>query len=194
VSLRIIRAKDCTPVPWKNGLGVTREIAVFPAGSDAEGFVWRTSVAEVNTAAPFSSFPGIDRSIVLLGGDGFTMTLDGTTVHPLLTPFEPFAFRGEAKVEVALAGGPTTDFNLMIRRDDARGSIGVWCEAKSYRMAGGVAMIYCARGRIVIADEVLDAGDAWLATTYPLPAYVTLGDDAVALAIHIDLTGEQTHD
>jgi uncharacterized protein len=189
----IIREKDCIPVPWKNGLGITREIAVFPAGSGADNFIWRTSVAEVNTAAPFSSFPGIDRNIVLLQGDGFTMTLDGKIAHPLRVPFEPFAFHGEAKVDVALAGGATRDFNLMVRRDNARGSIGVWCEAKSYRVTGDIAMIYCARGQLNIADDVLNAGDTWFVTKAG-PDYVTLGDDAVALTIHIRNIGEQIHD
>lgn len=193
MSLTIVREKDCIPVPWKNGLGITREIAIFPAGSSADSFIWRTSVAEVNTAAPFSSFPGIDRNIVLLQGEGFTMTLDGEITHPLRVPFEPFAFRGEAKVDVALAAGATRDFNLMVRRDNARGSIGVWCEAKSYRVSEDVAMIYCARGQINIGGEVLHAGDTCLVTT-PTPDYVTLDDNAVALTIHIQIIGEQIHD
>ena len=87
-----------------------------------DDFLWRVSVAEVESAAPFSAFPGIDRVIALLDGDGFTMTLDDGRVHALTAPCAPFAFPGEAAVHVALAGGPSRDFNLMLRRGRVRGS------------------------------------------------------------------------
>ncbi|NMW25795.1 HutD family protein, partial [Rhodanobacter denitrificans] len=88
----IIRLADCPSQPWKNGLGRTREIAVQPSAAGGDGFLWRVSVAEVDSAAPFSAFAGIDRQIVLLDGAGFTMTLDDGRVHALTTPFVPFAF------------------------------------------------------------------------------------------------------
>src|ERR1700743_3434281 len=98
-------------VPWKNGLGITREIAVEPAGATMDHFLWRVSIADVDTASPFSRFPGVDRVIVLLQGERVTMTLDGEREHALTTPCTPFAFAGEAHVDVTLAGGATRDFN-----------------------------------------------------------------------------------
>ena len=52
-------------MPWKNGGGVTSELARSP---QADEFDWRLSVAEVATDGPFSQFPGIDRLLVLLSG------------------------------------------------------------------------------------------------------------------------------
>ncbi len=101
---RILRADELQPQPWRNGLGVTREIALFPPGADADDFLWRISVADVVGPAPFSRFPGIDRIIVLLDGAGFRMTLDGQREHALTTAGEPFTFAGEATVEVQLTG------------------------------------------------------------------------------------------
>ncbi|MGA0586906.1 HutD family protein [Dyella sp. KRB-257] len=100
---RLLRADALVPVPWRNGLGITREIAVMPPGAGPEDFLWRVSLADVVGAAPFSRFPGVDRTIVLIDGVGFRMTLDGTQVHDLTTPCAPFAFPGEAEVAVALA-------------------------------------------------------------------------------------------
>ncbi len=119
----IIRLADCPSQPWKNGLGRTREIAVQPSNAGMDDFLWRISIAEVDSAAPFSSFPGIDRQIALLDGNGFTMTLDDDRVHPLTTPFVPFGFAGESKVSVTLTDGPTRDFNLMVRRAQASGKL-----------------------------------------------------------------------
>ncbi|MDB5497193.1 MAG: HutD, partial [Phenylobacterium sp.] len=34
MTLRVLAAADRQAVPWKNGGGVTREIAAYPTGSD----------------------------------------------------------------------------------------------------------------------------------------------------------------
>lgn len=180
----IIRAKDCRPVPWKNGLGVTREIAVHPPGADMEHFVWRASVAEVNNNAPFSPFAGIDRSIVLIEGAGFRMTLDGGQIHALDEPFTPFLFAGEAKVAVTLSSGPTRDFNLMVRRNQARGEVHVWRGLQRRAITPDLVLIYCAVGSIEVGAQALQAGDAWRTPTRGREQ-VHLHDGAIALAIHI---------
>ena len=179
----IIRLSDCQPQPWKNGLGSTREIAIHPDGAGSDDFLWRVSVAEVDSAAPFSSFPGIDRQIALLDGNGFTMTLDDDRVHALATPFAPFAFAGEARVAVTLVDGPTRDFNLMVRRAWARGDIRVWREPGTQIPDPSTVLVYCARGVIDTIEGSLHAGDAWR----PSPVSpVKLQHNALALIIRIE--------
>ena len=157
----IIHAADCLPQPWKNGMGMTREIARFPADADNDQFLWRVSVAEVTSAAPFSAFPGIDRHIALLDGHGFTMVLDGAHEHRLHAPFEPFAFAGESRVDVALVGGPTRDFNLMVRRAQAQGSVTVCAEPGSHPTDAACVLLYVLRGTAETTAGLLQAGDAW---------------------------------
>ncbi|TAM58348.1 MAG: HutD family protein [Rhodanobacter sp.] len=183
----IIRARDCMPQAWKNGFGSTRQIAVQPSTAGSDDFLWRVSVAEVDSAAPFSVFPGIDRHIVLLDGAGFTMTLDDRRTHALTTPLAPFAFPGEAKVAVRLAGGPTRDFNLMVRRALARGTVDVWREPGVHRLDRQTVLVYAVHGEIDTADGALQAGDAWRASA-PAAGTVTLHDGAQALSIHIERT------
>ena len=160
-TMSITRLVDCPAMPWKNGRGRTRELAVHPPGADMDDFLWRVSVAEVDCAAPFSAFPGIDRVIALLDGDGFTMTLDDGRSHVLTTPCVPFAFPGEAKVDVALAGGSSRDFNLMLRRGRVRGDIEAWRTAGEHRLGTDVVLIHCARGTLACAAGTLHAGEAW---------------------------------
>ena len=57
-------------VPWKNGGGSTRELACWPPGAGMDSFAWRVSVATIARPGPFSAFPGVDRQIMLLEGDG----------------------------------------------------------------------------------------------------------------------------
>lgn len=181
----IIRLSGCPSQPWKNGLGSTREIAVQPSGSGSDDFLWRVSIAEVDSAAPFSSFPGIDRQIALLDGNGFTMTLDDNRAHALTTPFAPFAFAGEAKVAVTLIDGPTRDFNLMVRRAQTSGDVLVWREAGSYPLDPTIVLVYAARGQIDTTDGTLHTGDAWLATEPASDDRILLCGDALAFAIRI---------
>lgn len=180
----IIRLQDCPPLPWKNGKGSTREIAVQPSEAGSEDFLWRVSLAEVDSAAPFSAFPGIERQIVLLDGAGFRMTLDEAHTHALTTPFEPFAFAGEARVAVALAGGPTRDFNLMVRRASARGEILVWRAPGSWPLDPAVALVHAARGVIDTPAGQLHVGDSWRPTAAPSGSLLLRGD-AVALLVRI---------
>lgn len=176
--------QNCPPQPWKNGRGSTREIAVHPAGAGSDAFLWRVSIAEVDSAAPFSTFPGIDRHIVLLDGAGFTMTLDDDHVHALTTPLAPFAFAGEAKVTVTLVDGPTRDFNLMVRRAHAHGEVLVWREPRVLAPDPAIALIYCARGVIDTTGGPLHTGDAWRPPPH-VASPVTLHDGALALVIRI---------
>src|SRR5471032_2321477 len=74
--VRIRRSADLHATPWKNGGGVTRELAAFPPHSNFADFIWRVSVADVHADGAFSTFPGIDRQIALLEGAGLTLRFD----------------------------------------------------------------------------------------------------------------------
>lgn len=183
----IIRLQDCPAQPWKNGLGSTRELAVHPPQASSDDFLWRVSIAEVDSAAPFSSFPGIDRQIVLLDGNGFHMTLDHQHTHALTTPLQPFAFAGEAAVSVRLAGGPTRDFNLMLRRAQVRGGVDVWRDEGTRAMEHSIALVYCARGVIDTPDGRLGEGDAWRpGAALSHATAVQLHAGAAALVVRVD--------
>ena len=101
--------------PWKNGGGVTREIAAHPPGADLASFDWRISTATVAAAGPFSRFPGVDRLLLVLEG-ALSLRIDGAPPQ-LLRPEDPaLAFPGDIPVEAELTGGPVTDLNIMVRR------------------------------------------------------------------------------
>jgi environmental stress-induced protein Ves len=177
--MTVIRFDELKAIPWKNGLGITREIAVEPAGATTDHFLWRVSIADVDTASPFSRFPGVDRVIVLLEGDGFTMTLDGEREHALTTLCMPFAFAGEAHVDVTLAGGATRDFNLMIRRGKARGSIDVVHGPATVDPCDATLM-HIAKGTATVDGQPCKAGDSVIR-----PQASTLDHGSTALLVRI---------
>ena len=111
---RVIPANEYRRERWRNGAGWTREIAAAPAAGDWQ---WRMSIAEIEQDAPFSLFPGVERELVLLSGNGLRLRFEDGDVRDLHPPHERLRFAGERIVAGELLGGPTQDFNLMWRRD-----------------------------------------------------------------------------
>jgi len=111
---RVIPANEYRRVRWKNGTGWTREIARMP---DREDWDWRLSIAEIEQDGPFSLFPGIERELVLIRGNGLRLRFGDGEARELRPPHERIRFAGERVVDGELLEGPTHDFNLMWRRE-----------------------------------------------------------------------------
>lgn len=111
---RVIPANEYRRERWRNGAGWTREIHRHADGAD---WAWRISIAEIERDAPFSLFPGVERELVLLSGNGLRLRFDDGVVHDLRPPHDKLRFSGERGVAGELLDGPTHDFNLMWRRD-----------------------------------------------------------------------------
>jgi hypothetical protein len=103
-------------MPWKNGGGVTTEIAVSPEGAGLDAFDWRVSMARVERDGPFSVFPGIDRTLAVLEGNGIRLTIGGREPVLLGVGSEPLAFPADEPTHGTLRGGPILDLNVMARR------------------------------------------------------------------------------
>jgi environmental stress-induced protein Ves len=152
----LIRGADLVAAPWKNGGGVTREIAAFPEGAGLDAFVWRVSIADVAQAGPFSRFAGIDRTLVLLSGAG--MMLDETDdtdahavkTHALTQPLDIARFAGEAPIDARLVDGATRDFNLMVRRGAAVGETEVWRGDTQHTLSADVVLLFCVSGSVSV--------------------------------------------
>ena len=105
MSIRIQRFDEHLKMPWKNGLGITREVISRPASDGSGVFDWRISLATVGVSGPFSIFAGIDRTIAVLKGDGMQLTVDGGREPPLLVDSPPFAFSGNARSLILAESG-----------------------------------------------------------------------------------------
>ncbi|WNJ89469.1 HutD family protein [Bosea sp. 685] len=155
-------------MPWKNGGGTTTEIAVHPQGASLDAFDWRISMAHVGGDGPFSSFPGVDRTLAVLRGDGIRLALsDGETIT-LDRQTEPFAFAADRSVAGQLVAGPIDDLNVMSRR-------GGWAHAM-WRLTGpGPHALDAGAGLLVL---VAHAGD-WKVTEASRTEALAPGDSAL---------------
>ncbi|MET8726256.1 HutD/Ves family protein [Streptomyces parvus] len=126
MTVRILRAADLTPTPWKNGGGLTREIATGPEGAGTDAFDWRVSLADVTADGPFSAFPGVDRILTVVEGAGMDLLVGGEH-HIVDEPLWPHGFPGDLPSEGFLLGGPVVNLNVMYRRDRTRAETAVVC-------------------------------------------------------------------
>lgn len=113
--MRVLRSADHAFMPWKNGGGTTAEIAIGPPGASLDAFDWRISMARVASDGPFSSFPGIDRTLAIIDGAALRLSVDGQAVE-LTTQSTPYSFPGEAAVHATRTAGDVIDLNVMSRR------------------------------------------------------------------------------
>jgi environmental stress-induced protein Ves len=168
---RVIPANEYRRERWRNGLGWTREIhASMPASGGA--WDWRLSIAEIERDAPFSTYPGVDRELVLLSGNGLHLCFDDGETHKLDPPHGRLRFSGERTVTGELLDGRTEDFNLMWRRDAVATQL--W-----HRPLVGPMVVFVDPGSAWVVH--LLAGDARFAADAGLPP-LAMGDTALLAA------------
>src|SRR5687767_4536084 len=185
--MRRLGPADYRDMPWKNGGGVTRELVKLPHPSDPARFLARLSVATVGASGPFSVFPGVDRTLMILDGAGVALTLGGEREVVLDRRWQPFAFPGEAEIQCRLLGGPVRDFNLMVDRALAQGTLAVVLLApgETRPLAGArTVLLHVLEGQVSVAGTALAREETlWLEA----PESLSLRSDegTVVAAIHL---------
>lgn len=119
--MEIIRFAELRSEPWRNGGGVTRELASHPKAASAQdgAWDWRVSIADVSKAGDFSAFPGMERVLTVIDGELLLLTVDGAE-HPL-EKYRPFRFSGDASSRGALPTGDIRDLNVITRAGSFKG-------------------------------------------------------------------------
>jgi environmental stress-induced protein Ves len=110
--LVLLPADERQPQPWRNGGGITYEVARASHPARPQDYLWRVSIAEVSAPGPFSLFVGYQRVIAVIAGAG--MSLRGLAPDEVtLAPFQVTRFDGALAVEGLLPNGPVQDFNVI---------------------------------------------------------------------------------
>lgn len=112
---------------WKNGLGHTDEIAIYPEGSELKSgnFLWRISTARIERNSPFSLFPHHDRTLVILRGEGVRLqhALEGNQESVEVPMGEPYDFPGDVASECELIDGPVQDLSVFVRKGEVESMV-----------------------------------------------------------------------
>lgn len=135
--------------PWKNGGGVTLDIADL-ARPDAEpggweGTVWRFGRTAITAPGPFSDLSGHDRVLVVLEGSGLVLRVaDGREID-VRRPFRPTRFPGEWAITSRLEQGPVEVLNLIGDRRAVAIDLRCPVERETLALAPGEHVLYAPR-------------------------------------------------
>ena len=123
--MRIQRFDEHRTMPWANGLGTSYEVA---SDRNVDGvWTWRVAIAPVVEDGPFSVMPGVDRELVVIEGNGMTLSIDGEIVE--CQPGRVVRFSGDSITEahvIKRLNSPNSqvlDLGLMTVRSAASGQI-----------------------------------------------------------------------
>jgi environmental stress-induced protein Ves len=120
--MHCIRPEQFTTTPWKNGGGITHEIAKCELDGT---MLWRLSLAEVTCSGPFSIFPGLDRVLYSVGDAGMKLNFqeDRSKASLVTGRLYPTCFAGDVDIDGQIAEGVELVENFNLIYDRARLSV-----------------------------------------------------------------------
>jgi environmental stress-induced protein Ves len=174
--LRILTTDDFRASPWKNGGGVTHEIARHPVDGDWQ---WRLSIAEVASDGPFSRFDGLSRILTVIDGDGVDLhSADGIMQARL---GEPVHFSGDLAVTSRLVNGPIRDLNVIYNARVVDASVTLLAAPGELTLGPHRGGCLALAGPVIIDGSSLPVGAFALGTT----GQITVGPGARALLVEL---------
>jgi hypothetical protein len=114
--MKVFRFRDLQEGRWRNGMGVSWDIASEEQGSNTAGFGWRMALARLDANVAFSHYPETDRIFTLVEGKGLELAVENHGVKAIRNRFVPLAFPGDAATTCRLLDGPCMALNLFTAR------------------------------------------------------------------------------
>lgn len=148
--MRAIFCQNLKRTLWKNGGGITSQLAISPLNASLDNFDWRISVAEIQFDSDFSKFSGCDRALVVWNGNG--IVLGGVSILPLV----PTLFSGENDSHATLIDGAVSDLGVIWKRGEFRAEMNVVRDLAQVVTGMGssvsvaVALLFIARGTLEV--------------------------------------------
>lgn len=137
--------------PWKNGGGVTVDIAdaYRPGAVEGgwEGMIWRFGRTSISIAAHFSDLTGYERMQIVVAGSGLVLETPTGEID-VRRPFTPVRFDGGTPIVSRLENGPVEVVNLMADRTLCDIDLTVTQKDGALDLAAGAHVIYAAQAPI----------------------------------------------
>lgn len=116
----LLTPEDYRSTPWKNGGGVSLDIASAhepgAAPESFDGMLWRFGRTSILQPGPFSDLAGFERLQLVLNGSGLVLqTPDGEI--DLREALQPVRYDGGLPVTTRLENGPVEVINLIADRE-----------------------------------------------------------------------------
>ncbi len=184
---KIITPAHYQTIAWKNGKGVTTELAIN-SGATLANFDWRLSIASVVENGGFSDFSGYQRQLILLSGNGIKLTHDARQVDQLTLPLSMAVFDGACHTVGELIGGPVEDFNVMTKQKTFKADVKTFPQQHSINYsATWISFIYATKQSIQIKYNLenieLAKGHLFQASSETVSNFQVTGSDFIVVNI-----------
>lgn len=161
--MKIIRHDTFREGRWRNGMGVSWDIASDSSAPDSFG--WRFATARIDADVPFSVYPGVDRIFTLFAGGGVDLDFEGAGTLAAHRLYMPYPFACDVPAVCRLRADTAMALNLFTRR-------GMWSATADVLSSGaeivhdGPILFFALSGAADVEGEALAQGDAAVAEGY----------------------------
>lgn len=180
---------DYRRTPWKNGGGVTIDIAAaYRPGAEVggwDGMLWRLGRTRIERPGPFSDLAGFDRLLAVIDGAGLILHPRGRAALDVRRRDMPVRFAGEWPIESDLTAGPVGVLNLLADRTAFAIDLAFPAPGAGVTIPPGIGLVLAlgAAASVEVGGIACDLGpDAAARIDHDAPVRVTLRHGRVAVA------------
>lgn len=153
-------------VPWKNGGGVTIDIAAeYAPGAEPggwQGVIWRLSRTRIEQPGPFSDLSGYDRLLAVIDGGGLVLHPKDRPAIDVRAPLRAARFAGEWPIDSELTQGPVGVLNLLADRTKAGIDLLFVAAAGHANLPDARAILFAlSPARLRLDDQNVDLAADW---------------------------------
>jgi len=168
--MKRLTPRDFTEMPWRNGAGITSEIAKH---EDARGLLWRISTARVEADGPYSLFEGLNRLSAVVEGAGVELTNTQTGEQQRVDAFTIARLSGDHLYEGQLLDGGIRHLNVIFDPGRTKVDVSYVSDHQLDLDSARTHALYCVSGEIAIGGETIGRGEVLLGVTGNVPVAKT---------------------
>ena len=152
--IRRIRRAQYSAMPWRNGMGMTLEIAREPPGPAAP--IWRLGLSTISQSGPLPDLSGYQRCATLIDGGAYRLDVLGGKSQELRAVGDTARLPAGSTIACLLLDGPSRHISLTVREPGTITSVETLrCERERYLPSdpGAMQALFCIEGDAILAQH-----------------------------------------